>query len=91
MYKRLPFEVKEQLYPLPKYSVALCRVNVRFGSKADMCVTKSDVHFTPNSNRESGHVRLNRHLCFGPTADMRWMVTYRHLSLPQIKSARTTP
>jgi len=28
-------------------------VNVRFGSEADMCVAKSDVHFTPDSDRES--------------------------------------
>jgi hypothetical protein len=27
---------------------------VRFGSKADRCVAKSDVRFTPNSDRESG-------------------------------------
>jgi hypothetical protein len=29
--------------------------NVRFGSKADMCVATSDVRFTP----ESGHVRCS--------------------------------
>jgi hypothetical protein len=29
--------------------------NVRFGSEADMCVSTSDVRFTPNSDRESGH------------------------------------
>jgi hypothetical protein len=27
---------------------------VRFGSKADMCIAKSDVRFTPNSDCESG-------------------------------------
>jgi hypothetical protein len=32
-------------------------LNVRFGSKADMCAAKSDVRFTPNSNRESGFPR----------------------------------
>jgi hypothetical protein len=28
--------------------------NVRFGSKADICAAKSDVRFTPNSDRKSG-------------------------------------
>ena len=28
--------------------------NVRFGSKADMCAAKTDVRFTPNSDRECG-------------------------------------
>jgi hypothetical protein len=29
--------------------------NVRFGSEADICAAISDVRFTPNSDRESGH------------------------------------
>ena len=29
---------------------------VRFGSLADICVAKSDVRFTPNSDRKSRHV-----------------------------------
>src|SRR5262249_17714882 len=60
------------------------RVDVRFGSKADMCVAKSDVRFTPNSDRESG-IPANVtsalppkadmcsalvHVCFGPKADI---------------------
>ena len=28
--------------------------NVRFGPETDMCVAKSDVRFTPNSDRKSG-------------------------------------
>jgi hypothetical protein len=28
--------------------------DVRFGSKADMCIAKRHVRFTPNSDRESG-------------------------------------
>jgi hypothetical protein len=28
--------------------------DVRFGSKADICAAKSDVRFTPNSDRKSG-------------------------------------
>jgi hypothetical protein len=28
--------------------------HVRFGSLADICAAKSDVRFTPNSDRESG-------------------------------------
>jgi hypothetical protein len=43
--------------------------NVRFGSQADMCIAKSHVRITPNSDRES------RHLPWGisalpPKADM---------------------
>ena len=29
-------------------------MNVRFGSEADTCAEKSDVRFTPNSDRENG-------------------------------------
>jgi hypothetical protein len=29
--------------------------NVRFGSKADICAAKSDVRFTLDSDRKSGH------------------------------------
>jgi hypothetical protein len=59
-------------------------IDVRFGSKADMCGALVHVRFTPKSDRESGlpangHVRItpqsgrvgaNRHVCFGPKADM---------------------
>ena len=31
-----------------------CSINVRFGSKADICSAKRHVRFTPNSDRESG-------------------------------------
>src|SRR5262245_13007606 len=30
-------------------------VDVRFGSKADICSAQTNVRFTPNSDRESGH------------------------------------
>jgi len=33
-------------------------VDVRFGSKADMCSAKGHVRFTPNSDRESGHAAM---------------------------------
>src|SRR5215471_7981306 len=36
--------------------------DVRFGSKADICVATSHVRFTPNSDRESGHRLLFDHL-----------------------------
>jgi hypothetical protein len=59
-------------------------VNVRFGSKADMCAAKRHVRFTPDSDHESGHVPLVisalppkadmcgalAHVCFGPEADI---------------------
>jgi hypothetical protein len=32
--------------------------DVRFGSKADICAAKSDVRFTPNSDRKSGFLRV---------------------------------
>jgi hypothetical protein len=58
--------------------------NVRFGSKADICVAKSDVRFTPNSDRKSGfpHKVMSAlppkadmcsalaYVCFGPKADI---------------------
>src|SRR6476646_9285363 len=58
--------------------------DVRFGSKADICGATSDVRFTPNSDRKSGHGALVMsalppkadmcgavaHVCFGPKADM---------------------
>src|SRR5262249_42316593 len=31
------------------------QADVRFGSEADICAAKSDVRFTPNSDRESRH------------------------------------
>jgi hypothetical protein len=30
-------------------------LDVRFGSKEDICAATSHVRFTPNSDRESGH------------------------------------
>src|SRR5262245_29418664 len=60
-----------------------CFGNVRFGSKADICVAKANVRFTPNSDRESRHLpkvmsalplkadmcAALAHVCFGPKAD----------------------
>ena len=43
--------------------------DVRFGSKADICVAKSDVRFTPNSDRESG-LRQTVTSALPPIADM---------------------
>ena len=37
----------------------MIRADVRFGSKADMCAAIGHVSFTPNSDRESGHVRCS--------------------------------
>jgi hypothetical protein len=59
------------------------RFNVRFGSKADIRAAKSDVRFTPESDRESGFPRkvmsalspkadmcsALAHVCFGPKAE----------------------
>jgi len=58
--------------------------HVRFGSKADMCVAKRHVRFTPNSDRESEIPQKAMsalppkadmcsavvHVCFGPIADI---------------------
>ena len=68
----------------PKADMCGALAYVCFGSKADMCVAKSDVRFTPNSDRESGipakvmsalPPRANMcgalvHVCFGPIADI---------------------
>jgi hypothetical protein len=57
----------------------------RFGSEADICNAKRHVRFTPDSDRESGHVPLvmsalspkadvcgaTAHVCFGPKADIQ--------------------
>jgi hypothetical protein len=45
---------------------ALIGLDVRFGSKADMCAAKGYVCFTPNSDIN----RVFRHVCFGPKADI---------------------
>src|SRR5262249_37804726 len=59
--------------------------NVRFGSKADMCIARAHVRFTPNSDRKSGHRQTVRsalppkadmcgalaYVCFGPKADIK--------------------
>jgi hypothetical protein len=59
-------------------------VNVRFGSKADICSAKRHVRFTPDNDRESGfpHKVMSAlppkadmctalaHVCFGPKADI---------------------
>jgi len=60
-------------------------VDVRFGSKADICAAQRHVRFSPNSDRKSGlpHKAMSAlppkadmcgalvHVCFGPKADMR--------------------
>jgi hypothetical protein len=41
-------------------------IDVRFGSKADICGAKSDVRFTP----EADMCGALAYVCFGPTADI---------------------
>jgi len=67
------------------------RFDVRFGSKADVCVAKPYVRFTPESDRESGHphkvmsaLHLKAdmcgavaHVCYRPIADT---ITFRMMS-----------
>ena len=47
----------------------LKRRHVRFGSEADMCTARVHVRFTPNSDRESGHVPMVMS-ALPPKADM---------------------
>jgi hypothetical protein len=61
------------------------QINVRFGSKADICNAKGHVRFTPDGDREIGFPQTVMsalppkadmcsalaHVCFGPTADIR--------------------
>jgi hypothetical protein len=68
----------------PKADIRYCQRYVRFGSEADMCAATSDVCFTPDSDRKSGHVPMvmsavppkadmgdaTAYVCFGPIADM---------------------
>jgi hypothetical protein len=42
------------------------KLNVRFGSKADMCSAKRHVRFTPNNDIDC----VFRHVRFGPIADI---------------------
>jgi hypothetical protein len=60
-------------------------IDVRFGSKADICAATSHVRFAPNSDRESDFPQTvmsalppkadmcgaTRDVCFGPIADIR--------------------
>jgi hypothetical protein len=60
-------------------------IDVRFGSKADICGAPAHVRFAPNSDRKSGfpHIVMSAlppkadmcsalaYVCFGPIADMR--------------------
>src|SRR5262245_14745197 len=62
----------------------LASVDVRFGSKADICSAPTHVRFTPNSDRKSRHPQTlmsallpkadmcgaHTQVCFGPIADM---------------------
>jgi hypothetical protein len=66
-----------------KGQIGVSRVNVRFGSKADICGATSHVRFTPNCDWKSGHLRFvmsasppkadmcgaTRDVRFGPKAD----------------------
>jgi hypothetical protein len=45
------------------------KADVRFGSSADICIARSDVRFTPNSDRESG-LRQTVMSALSPIADM---------------------
>jgi hypothetical protein len=70
--------------------------DVRFGSKADMCAAKSDVRFTPNSDRQSGFPRkvmsalppkadmcsALAHVCFGPKADIACRLSFAETCQP---------
>jgi hypothetical protein len=70
---------------LMQISVFAPRLDVRFGSIADMCGAKEHVRFTPNSDHESvipqkamsalppkaDMCGANEHVCFGPIADIQ--------------------
>ena len=76
--------------------------HVRFGSKADICGAKSDVRFTPNSDRKSGHAAMvmsalhlkadmcgaNRHVCFGPIADIGFAQLFQCACRPKMRNCR---
>jgi hypothetical protein len=65
------------------------RLNVRFGSKADICAATSHVRFVPNSDRESGHpgryhaTALTGDASFAEKSrDHRVLIGARHLAEP---------
>src|SRR6185295_620094 len=77
-------------------------INVRFGSKADMCGAREHVRFTPNSDHKSRHAALvmsalhlkadmcgaNRHVCFGPIADIGFAQLFQCACRPKMRNCR---
>ena len=73
----------------------LTKLDVRFGSLADICSAKGHVRFTPNSDRESGFPRKvmsalppKADMCgaaidvrFGPIADIGSIMTVQEATL----------
>jgi hypothetical protein len=80
----------------------LVNPDVRFGSKADICVATSHVRFTPNSDRESGLPQpvmsalppkaeicgAQAHVCFGPIADIGTITAVQEVTRP--RAAKST-
>jgi hypothetical protein len=81
---------------------SMLHFDVRFGSQADICAATSDVCFTPNSDRKSGHARRKMvmsalppkadmcgaagHVCYGPKADIR--VGYARFKINAMRAAK---
>ena len=83
-----PFEAQDGVSYQPAPAVwkglSVTPVDVRFGSKADICAAKSDVRFIPNSDRKSGFPQkvmsalppkadtcsALAYVCLGPKADI---------------------
>src|SRR5215813_3140217 len=69
---------------IPRSCNSTAHLDVRFGSKADICSAPTHVRFTPNSDRKSGLPQelmsalppkadmcsALDHVCFGPKADI---------------------
>src|SRR5262245_58638020 len=80
-------EIRKQEFPKP-VNCRLAVLDVRFGSKADMCAAKRHVCFPPNSDRESEIPQKAvsalppkadmcgalAHVRFGPIADIGWVI-----------------
>jgi hypothetical protein len=45
---------KNGMSAVPEADIGAAQINVRFGSKADICSAKRHIRFTPNSDRKSG-------------------------------------
>jgi hypothetical protein len=60
--------------PTPKAEISWRQLNVRFGSKADMCSAKGHVRFTPESGHSQSEFQCPLSANSGCEKDLAWCV-----------------